>query len=62
MVQHALRYLEQGELEMAEKRREMEEHIALALAEADNGDFVAGDEFMQEMLNELDRMAKSEPR
>jgi antitoxin ParD1/3/4 len=51
VVGDALRLLEQHEIHLQELRARMDE----ALAEADRGEGVDGEEFMQSMLDELDR-------
>jgi antitoxin ParD1/3/4 len=50
VVEDALRLLEQRDSDMKELRARMDE----ALAEADRGEVVDGEEFMQRMLDELD--------
>ncbi len=50
VVEDALRLLEQREIQLSELRARMDQ----ALAEADRGEVVDGEEFMQQMLDELD--------
>jgi len=50
VVEDALRLLEQQEIHLQELRARMDD----ALAEADRGEVVDGEEFMQRMLDELD--------
>jgi antitoxin ParD1/3/4 len=50
VVEDALRLLEQREIEL----RELQARMDQALAEADRGEVVDGEEFMQSMLAELD--------
>lgn len=54
VVEEALHLLEQQEIDREIDLKELRARMDQALAEADRGEFVDGEEFMQRMLDELD--------
>lgn len=54
VVEEALLLLEQQEIGRETQLKELRARMDQALAEADRGEVVDGDEFMQQMLDELD--------
>jgi len=54
VVEKALRLLEQQEIDRETALKELHARMDQALEEADRGEVVDGEEFMQQMLDELD--------
>ena len=54
VVEEALHLLEQQEIDRETDLQELRSRMDEALAEADRGEVVDGEEFMQRMLDELD--------